>query len=459
MSKRFIATVRTPVFRGLLWLYRNAPLSIRQKRRIGNFALRLWPRLTTETMLAKSRSLSRTLASHLHPSRQDGILPSKILVIDHRLPTPDRMSGGVRLAAILELLAQDGCPITFVSDSEKRAYAGILEDVDREIGRYEQRLSELGIDYLFGEQAAIRHLAEHGDEYFLIFLSYPEIMNRYAPYCAYFAPQAAVVYDTVDLHHIRFLREYQTSGDSALRERAELYRKMEIANIRTADRVIAITPTEAQIIHDLVPTSSIMVVPNIHDVAMESGSMRDATDRRGLLFIGNYLHTPNEDAVFYFCEAIFPLIQEHLPDVELILLGAAMPDRIRALQSESIQTIGYVEDPQPYFDRCRVFVAPLRYGAGMKGKIGQSLAFGLPVVTTSIGAEGMAIEHGRHAMIADSPEAFAQAIIALHANADLWRILSCNGREHIKTHFSRSTMVPVIRQLMDDARQARYHEP
>ena len=136
-----------------------------------------------------------------------------------------------------------------------------------------------------------------------------------------------------------------------------------------------------------------------------------------------------------------------------------MPDRIRALQSESIQTIGYVEDPQPYFDRCRVFVAPLRYGAGMKGKIGQSLAFGLPVVTTSIGAEGMAIEHGRHAMIADSPEAFAQAIIALHANADLWRILSCNGREHIKTHFSRSTMVPVIRQLMDDARQARYHEP
>jgi hypothetical protein len=120
MSKRFIATVRTPVFRGLLWLYRNAPLSIRQKRRIGNFALRLWPRLTTETMLAKSRSLSRTLASHLHPSRQDGILPSKILVIDHRLPTPDRMSGSVRLDAILELLAQDGCPITFVSDSGGR---------------------------------------------------------------------------------------------------------------------------------------------------------------------------------------------------------------------------------------------------------------------------------------------------------------------------------------------------
>jgi glycosyltransferase involved in cell wall biosynthesis len=458
MSKRFISSVKTPVFRALLWLYRNAPLSIRHKRHIGNFALRLWPTLTTQTMLAKSRGLSRTLASHLRPSRHDGAAPTKILVIEHRIPTPDRMSGSVRMDAILELFAQDGCPITFVSHSEKRAYAGILEDVDREIGRYEQRLSQLGIDYLFGEQAAIHHLAEHGGDYFLIFISYPEIMNRYAPYCAYFAPQAMVVYDTVDLHHIRFLREYHTSGDSALRERAELYRKMETANIRAADRVIAITPTEAQIIQDLAPTASIMVVPNIHDVALEPGSLPDAADRHGLMFIGNYLHTPNEDAVFYFCESIFPLVQERLPDIELFLLGAAMPDKIRALQSESIQTIGYVEDPQPYFDRCRVFVAPLRYGAGMKGKIGQSLAFGLPVVTTPIGAEGMAIEHERHAMIADSPEAFAQSIVTLHTNADLWRALSGNGKEHIKTHFSRATMMPVIRQIMDDARQVSSHE-
>ena len=117
------------------------------------------------------------------------------------------------------------------------------------------------------------------------------------------------------------------------------------------------------------------------------------------------------------------------------------------MQARDVVAVGYVPDLTPYLDLCRVFVAPLRYGAGMKGKIGQSMSFGLPVVTTSIGAEGMSIVDGKHVLIADYPAEFASAVVRLYTDGLLWEQISTNSLLHIKTHFSKAVVQEKLAQV------------
>src|SRR5262245_7128391 len=164
------------------------------------------------------------------------------------------------------------------------------------------------------------------------------------------------------------------------------------------------------------------------------------------MFIGNFRHTPNRDAVAYFVGEILPRVAARLPGVRFLIVGSGRPPSIRQA-SPAVQVLGHVKDVDPVFDAARVFVAPLRYGAGVKGKIGQSLACGLPVVTTSVGAEGMALVDREHALIADGPEAFAQAVVELYGDPALWARLSAAGRRHVGTHFGRER----TRALLDEA--------
>jgi glycosyltransferase involved in cell wall biosynthesis len=131
-----------------------------------------------------------------------------------------------------------------------------------------------------------------------------------------------------------------------------------------------------------------------------------------------------------------PLVNQRLPDVALDIIGSHMPDTIKDLGTPLVRPIGYVADAESYFVTSRVFVAPLRFGAGMKGKVGQSMSYGLPVVTTSIGAEGMMLIDGDTALIADTPEAFARAIVTLYTDEVRWRRIATRSKAHIERHFS-----------------------
>ena len=158
------------------------------------------------------------------------------------------------------------------------------------------------------------------------------------------------------------------------------------------------------------------------------------------MFVGHYSHSPNEDAVSYFVKEIFPLIRQDIPGVVFYMVGSQITEAVQSLASRDVVAVGYVPDLMPYLDGCRVFVAPLRYGAGIKGKIAQSMGVGLPVVTTSIGAEGMNLIDGEHVLIADSPAAFASAVVRLYTNDLLWEEMSQNALLHIKLNFSRAVV-------------------
>jgi glycosyltransferase involved in cell wall biosynthesis len=234
--------------------------------------------------------------------------------------------------------------------------------------------------------------------------------------------------------------------------KAEYYDRIERVGFQVADTVIAISPKEAEhIVLRSANVRDLMIIPNLHCLGTETAG---SEKRAGLLFIGHYLHTPNEDAVCHFVRDVYPLIERHIPGIEFTMLGSSITDKVRALRTKTIHAVGYVTDPEPYFAKARVFVAPLRYGAGMKGKIGQALSFGLPIVTTSIGAEGMNLVNECHVLVADDPEAFAAAVVRLYTDKVLWERISAAGRDHVLNNFSELAAKSAIASLLKRAKHS-----
>jgi glycosyltransferase involved in cell wall biosynthesis len=171
--------------------------------------------------------------------------------------------------------------------------------------------------------------------------------------------------------------------------------------------------------------------------------------RRDILFVGSFRHPPNEDAVVFFLSEIMPLIRPALPGVRFLVVGSHVPPRIQKLASADVVILGFVPDLAPLLYECRVSVAPLRYGSGVKGKLTQSLAWGLPAVATPIAAEGLRLVDGDDLLIASGPVQFAQHVIRLYQEEALWTHLSHNGRNHIATHLSYETVRTSVATLLD----------
>jgi glycosyltransferase involved in cell wall biosynthesis len=170
--------------------------------------------------------------------------------------------------------------------------------------------------------------------------------------------------------------------------------------------------------------------------------------RSHLLFVGGFPHAPNVDAILYFCKDVFPFVQASLPETKLWVVGNAPPAEIVALASDRVVVTGYVPYSAPYLQSALVSIAPLRYGSGMKGKIGEAMACGLPVVTTSIGAEGMGLRDHLDAMIADSAEEFAERIVRLHEDPELWEKLARNGRLRVQQEWSPEAVDRRLQHLL-----------
>jgi glycosyltransferase involved in cell wall biosynthesis len=172
--------------------------------------------------------------------------------------------------------------------------------------------------------------------------------------------------------------------------------------------------------------------------------------RSGLLFVGGFQHPPNLDAVLWFVHDIWPRILSQDREMVLRIVGSDLSEGIvSVLKQPGVEVLGYVPDLTGLLAYNRMSVAPLRYGAGVKGKVGQSIAFGLPVVTTKIGAEGMALEDGKHILIADEPEEFAAAVLRLATDDELWRRLQANGRDFIADSQSIDAVRGKLRALMN----------
>lgn len=341
----------------------------------------------------------------------------RALVIDHHVPTYDRDSGSQRMRYLLQLLGELGFSVTFLP-----ANLAKLEP-------YATELQQQGIHVIHEPADPEDYLRRAGPHLDLVIVSRPDVGRTYLPLVRQFAPSARRVYDTVDLHFLRESRRSNVERTSSARQAAREYRKLELSLARSCDATFVVSPVEKDILQKECADLRVNVIPNVHEVCP---GRTPFSSRRDLLFIASFLHPPNEDAMLHFVTEILPLIKAEISDIKLYVVGNEPTEAVRALASEEIIITGFVHDVAPYFERCRVFVSPLRYGAGVKGKIGQSLSHGLPVVTTSIGSEGMDLIPGTHALVADTPEGFAREVVRLYRDEDLWERMSTNSIAYIQ---------------------------
>lgn len=399
-----------------------------------------WPlaRLVAEPAPAPDPGPWRDLArrfgdGRLHafglPAPAGGVVPPplRVLYIDADTPQPDRNSGSIDAINMMRLLKRFGARITFVPESNF-AYRGAYTDA----------LGKLGVRVAYHpHSSSVREVLEKARGGFdLVFLCRAYIADRYLAMVRELAPRARIVFYTVDLHFLREEREAALSGDPAQLAAAAQSRARELACIAGSDMTIVLSTHERDMLAEAVPQARVRVLPLLRDIppALEAPGPEG---RRDILFVGTYQHPPNADAAIFFAREVWPLLREGLPGSRFLVAGSAVTPEVAALAAEpGVEVLGFVPDLDALLARVRVSVAPLRYGAGLKGKVASALQAGLPTVATTIAAEGVALTDGHDILIADTPAGMAASVLRLHEDDALWRRLAANGFDFVRREYS-----------------------
>lgn len=358
-----------------------------------------------------------------------------ILVSDIATPDASRDSGSLRLISMMHLLAADGWHVVFAPDDGVAS-----EEVIRELGAR-------GI-----EVAARPHvpslpawLAAHGESLHAVILCRHTVAVQYAPFVRKHAARARLIFDTVDLHFLREERAARQAGSATVARQADITRKQELDLIAGADTTFVVSVYERDLLARLLPMANVAMLSNIHEI---HGRRRGFEGRRDLLFIGGHGHPPNADAMAWLASDILPALRARDPDIRIHIAGDVPDDVSRNLSAQGLTMHGRVPDLAPLMDTCLASIAPLRFGAGVKGKINMSMSHGLPVIGTPIAVEGMYLTDRVDVLVADSPEAMAEATTRLARDPALWTTLSDHSLEHVKTHFSWQAASEALRAAL-----------
>src|SRR3989454_297585 len=345
-----------------------------------------------------------------------------VLIIDAHTPRTDHDAGSVRMSYVCQILRRLDCHVTFLPENRAQD------------GDYTRALQAAGVEALYHPYllSVERHLQEFGGRYQAVIMSRVDVASQVIDAVRQHCPRARRVFDTVDLHFLREARRADVTGERRAAH-AEQLKAQELAVARACNVTLGGSSAERDLLAREAPDVSVDVLSLIVTADLTETPF---AERSGILFIGNFQHPPNCDALEDYLRNIHPAVRERLPHVVFTVIGAHVPPHLERVADHGVRFAGQVADIRPYFAAARLSVAPLRYGAGIKGKINTSLAFGVPVVTTTVGAEGMALKDAEDILIADAPEAFADAVVALHSDKKLWTRLSGNGLLAVTSQFS-----------------------
>lgn len=381
------------------------------------------------------------LASHRENAEQPELEAHRssrgnILIVEACMITPDQDSGSIRMLNLLGMLKREGYHVTFVADN--------LEYTEK----YVSQLTQMGVEVFYGEWAgSVRNLLKKiGKHLNLIILCRYYNANNYINIVRKYAPDARIVFDTVDLHFVREARQAKLLNDNSLLVTSEETRKQELNIIAHSDVTLVVSDFEKNYLAQLSPHAWVEIISNIHS---HTPVRPDYGLREGIIFVGGFRHPPNVDAITWYSIEVLPHLQDLLPGVKTRVIGSNMPDCVRALASNQLEILGYVEDIEPHLQAARVSIAPLRYGAGVKGKINEAMNYGVPVVATNCAVEGMHLKLNEEVLVADDSLAFAEAIARIYLNEDLWRKLSRAGVDNVIDHFSPAAALPALKRVLN----------
>lgn len=363
-----------------------------------------------------------------------------ILVIDKMTPTPDQDEGSVLNFNILRMLTSFGLQVIFAS--EELAHCG----------KYTHALQRIGIEVLYMpyEIHFNNILKKIGAKLDYILVYRAPVASGVYRHLRQLAPQARIIFNTVDLHYLRMRREADLISDSLKRRNAEVMKLIELDLIRKCEASIVVSLYEFNILQEIMPIKSLYHLPICRDIPLRSDLKFD--NRNDIVFIGGFMHQPNIDAVLWFVAEVVPLLKANNFPGQFIIAGSNIPPKIYELAQPGVVVRGFIPDLEELMSRIRLTVAPLRYGAGLKGKVISSMSYGVPVVATSVAAEGAGFIAGEHLLVADHPELMAEAILSLYNNYELWERISENGYEFCRSHFSIQSVACKLRDILKDLR-------
>lgn len=351
-----------------------------------------------------------------------------ILVVDHYVPTYDRDAGSKTTFQYLKMFLEKGYVVKFLGDN-------FLHEEP-----YSTALQQMGIEILYGKEYQVKiwdWLKDHGDAIKAAYLNRPHIAAKYVDFINDHT-NIKIIYYGHDLHFLREGREYELTGDPKKREDSEYWKSVELRLMKKAAVSYYPSYVEREAIHQIEPSIQVKAIVAYVFEKFLNQIPDDFEKREGLLFVGGFAHPPNADAVLWFAREIFPLIREVLP-VDFYIVGSKVTDEIKALEQPDSGIIvkGFVseEELSQLYTQCKIVIVPLRYGAGVKGKVIEALYYGAPVITTSIGAEGIP-EAETVMSVKDDPKAFAGEVLSLYQDADRCRKISQKTQSYIKKYHS-----------------------
>lgn len=366
-----------------------------------------------------------------------------LLFIDYTVPQYDLYAGSRTNFMYLEVLVSLGLEVKFLAGDFLR------------VEPYSSELNQLGIETLDGDWYRENWeywLRENGQGIDYVFFHKPDPAATFLPAVQRYT-NAAIIYQCHDLHYLRLRRKAELENDRTILEEAKLYEQKEDFIFAGSDVLLTFSQVEEQFIKQKFPHKQVFTVP-LFFYRDAGNPIHDFSERLDLLFVGSCAHAPNRDAIAWFCSEVFPLIQQQIPEIVINVVGATPSGEISALHSENIRILGRLSDRdlKGLYDSAKLMVVPLRYGAGVKGKVIEALYNGLPFISTAIGLEGIkGITQLTCAQ--DKAQDFAAAVISLYTDEKKLEELSLRGSKFIGDNFTFQKTIELMTGILSVSKQ------
>ncbi len=386
----------------------------------------------------------RVLAHHPRPTEpwdtlKDVGVGRRCLFFDWRTPRIDEDAGSYAALQEMRLLQSLGIKVTFASLEMEYA------------GRHTEALQRVGIECVYAPHFKNWQtlLDQRGSEFDLVYGMRFEIMEQVIDGMRGRMPHAKILFNPADLHFLRQLREARIKKNAKDPAADELFAKAdgvkhrELSVMRSSDAIILYNEIESEVVQTNLPGKLVTVLPFF---VPTRDTVPDWSKRAGVAFLGSYQHSPNRDSVEFFARQVMPLIRVAIPDCIFYVYGSDMELIRKSVEDlKDVVVVGSVKEVSDAFDRHRVFVAPMRYGAGIKGKVVMALCNGIPTVLTAVAAEGTNARNNQEVILAETPAEFAAAVVELHENAPRWQNISEAALKFGRTTFNRDRARDALR--------------
>jgi len=396
---------------------------------------------TRQNPLQHYFDVGRSIGLETNPNRLRPVKPIVVMVCDV-FPRHDAASGAVDQHSFAKVFLSLGYEVHYLAVDE-------LRKPETPITRnYREALESVGVRCLTKGDCATAddYLVRYEREIAIVFISFRGVSAGLLDAAKKLCPDAKIIFNTVDLEFIRVGRQGQLANDKKILREAERIKISETGLASRAHATIVVSEYEREVLRSL-GLAGVFLIPILRE--FENLDTPAFSARRNIGFVGGYKHAPNVDAVEYFLSDVWPALHRKRPDIELLLAGADMPEKLSSRRDPNVKFIGYVADLNSFFAEIKVTVAPVRFGAGAKGKVVASLGQGVPCVASPVAAEGMGLQNGREISVASTPNEYVARICELYDQEELWTERSRNGLSLIRREYSVARGIELMRDLLE----------